>query len=61
LEFSTFAALAEGDSMKRSKFNEAQIPYFAAGGRPGTPVGDVCRKVGIAEATFYIGARNMPG
>jgi putative transposase len=39
--------------MKRSKFNEAQIAFILQQAEAGTPIGDVCRKAGIAEATFY--------
>jgi putative transposase len=36
--------------MKRSKFTEAQIAFIL--GR-GTSVGEICRKAGISEATYY--------
>ena len=39
--------------MKRSKFSEAQIAFILQQAETGTPIGDVCRKAGIAEATFY--------
>ena len=39
--------------MKRSKFTEAQIAFVLKQAEDGTPVAEVCRKVGIAEATFY--------
>lgn len=39
--------------MKRSKFNEAQIAFILQQAETGTPIGDVYRKAGIAEATFY--------
>ena len=39
--------------MKRSKFNEAQIAFILRQAEDGTPIGEVCRKAGIAEATFY--------
>jgi len=44
--------------MKKSKFSDQQIA-FAAGRdvlqqpETGTAVADVCRKMGISEATFY--------
>ena len=39
--------------MKRSKFTEAQIAFVLKQAEDGTPVAEVCRKAGIAEATFY--------
>jgi len=39
--------------MKRSKFSEEQIAYALREAESGTPVGDVCRQVGLSEATFY--------
>ena len=40
--------------MKTSKFTEEQIAYTRRLAESGTPVGDVCRQMGISEATFYI-------
>ena len=39
--------------MKTSKFSEAQIAFVLKQAEDGTPVAEVCRKIGIAEATFY--------
>ena len=39
--------------MKRSKFSEEHIVYALRQAESGTPVGDVCRQLGIAEQTFY--------
>ncbi len=39
--------------MKASKFSEAQIAFVLKQAEDGTTVGEVCRKVGISEATFY--------
>ena len=39
--------------MKRSKFSEEQIAYALRQVDAGTPVGDVCRQLGVSEATFY--------
>ena len=39
--------------MKKSKFSEEQIAYALRQADTGTPVGDVCRQVGVSEATFY--------
>ena len=40
--------------MKRSKFTEAQITYALRQADGGTPVPDVCRQLGVSEATFYV-------
>jgi putative transposase len=39
--------------MKRSKFSEEQIAYALRQAESGTAVGDVCRQIGVSEATFY--------
>lgn len=39
--------------MKKSKFTEAQIAFVLKQAEEGTSIAEVCRKAGIAEATFY--------
>jgi putative transposase len=39
--------------MKRSKFTEEQVAYALRQAEAGTPVADVCRQLGVSEATFY--------
>jgi len=39
--------------VKRSKFTEQQIAYALKQAELGTPVEEVCRKMGISDATFY--------
>ncbi|MFH7109549.1 IS3 family transposase [Achromobacter xylosoxidans] len=39
--------------MKRSRFTEEQITYALRLADSGTPVVDVCRQLGVSEATFY--------
>jgi putative transposase len=39
--------------MKRSKFTEQQIAFALHQAESGTQVADVCRKMGISEATFH--------
>jgi putative transposase len=39
--------------MKRTKFTESQIGFVLKQAEDGVSVGEVCRKAGIAEATFY--------
>jgi len=45
--------------MKRTKFTDAQIAFALRQVEEGVTISEVCRKAGIAEATFIIGARNM--
>jgi len=39
--------------MKRKRYTEPQIVFARQQAEAGTPVGDICRKLGVAEATFY--------
>ena len=39
--------------MKKSKFTEAQIAFILRQAEEGIAVGEVCRKAGISEATYY--------
>jgi transposase-like protein len=40
--------------MKTSRYTEEQVTYALRLAESGTPVADVCRQTGIAEATFYL-------
>jgi putative transposase len=40
-------------AMKKSKFTEAQIVFALQQAETGVAVAEVCRKLGISEATFY--------
>jgi putative transposase len=40
--------------MKRSKFTEEQVTYVLRQAEAGTAVEDICRSMGISQATFYI-------
>ena len=40
--------------MKMSKFSEEQIAYALHQVESGSPPADVCRQLGVSEATFYI-------
>jgi putative transposase len=40
--------------MKRSRYSDEQIAYALRQADGGAPVADVCRQMGISEATFYI-------
>jgi len=39
--------------MKKSKFTEAQIVFALKQSETGVSVSEVCRKMGVSEATFY--------
>jgi putative transposase len=40
--------------MKRSRYSDEQIAYVLRQADSGTAVAEVCRQIGISEATFYI-------
>ena len=40
--------------MKKLKFSEEQIAYALRQAESGTAVADVCRQLGVSEATFYV-------
>lgn len=40
--------------MKRSRFTDEQISYALRQAEGGTAVPDVCRQLGVSEATFYV-------
>lgn len=39
--------------MKKKRYSEAQIAFVLKQAETGTSVGEVCRKAGISEQTFY--------
>jgi putative transposase len=39
--------------MKRKRFTEEQIAYALRQAESGTPVAEVCRKLGVTEQSFY--------
>ena len=47
--------------MKKSKFTEQQIVFALKQAETGVPVAEVCRKMGISEATFYNWKRKFSG
>jgi putative transposase len=47
--------------VKRSKFTEEQIAFALKQQELGTSVGEVCRKMGISEATFYVWKKKYSG
>jgi putative transposase len=47
--------------MKKSKFTESQILFALKQAETGVKVEEVCRKMGISEATFYIWKKKYSG
>ena len=47
--------------MKKSKFTEEQIAFALKQAELGTRVEEVCRKMGISEATFYVWKKRYGG
>ena len=39
--------------MKKSNYTEEQIAFALKQAELGTPISEICRKLGIAEQTFY--------
>lgn len=39
--------------MKKSRYTEEQIAFALKQAELGTPVSEVCRKLGVSEPTFY--------
>ena len=39
--------------MPKKRFTEEQIAFALRQAESGTTVGEICRKMGVAEATFY--------
>ena len=47
--------------MKKSRFTEEQIVFALKQAELGTPVPEVCRKLGISDATFYTWRKKYGG
>ena len=47
--------------MRKSTFTEEQIAYALRQVESGTPVADICRKLGVSEQTFYRWKRKYGG
>jgi putative transposase len=47
--------------MKKTAFSEEQIAYALRQAETGTPVADICRKLGVSEQTFYRWKKKFAG
>jgi len=47
--------------MRTSQFTEQQVVAALRQAENGTPVGEICRKLGISEQTFYRWKRKFAG
>lgn len=47
--------------MKKSRYTEEQIAFALKQAELGTPVPEVCRKLGISDATFYTWRKRFGG
>ncbi|UJR61753.1 transposase [Dickeya zeae] len=47
--------------MKKSRFTEEQIVFALKQAELGTPVPEVCRELGISDATFYTWRKKYGG
>jgi len=47
--------------MKRKRFTEEQIAYALRQAEGGTPVGELCRSLGVSEQSFYRWKRKYAG
>ena len=47
--------------MKRKRYTDEQIAYALRQAEAGTPIKEVCRKLGVSEQTFYTWRRKFAG
>jgi len=47
--------------MKRKRYTEEQIAYALRQAEGGTPVAELCRKLGVSEQSFYRWKRKYAG
>ena len=47
--------------MKKSRFSEEQIAFALRQAESGTPPAEICRKLGVTEATFYRWKKKFAG
>jgi putative transposase len=53
LEFQEDGTQGNGGAMKKQRHTEEQISIVLKQVELGAPAGDVCRKIGVTEQTFY--------
>lgn len=47
--------------MKKSRFTHEQIAFALKQAETGTPVNEICRKMGVSEPTFYRWKKKFDG
>jgi putative transposase len=47
--------------MKRKRYTDEQIAYALRQAESGTPVAEICRKMGVIQQTFYTWRRKFAG
>ena len=47
--------------MKKKRYTDEQIAYALRQAEAGTPIKEVCRKLGVTETTFYNWRRKFAG
>ena len=47
--------------MKKKRYTDEQIGFVLRQAETGTPIGEVCRKTGISEQTFYRWKKKFAG
>lgn len=47
--------------MKKSKFTNEQIAFALRQAKSGTPIDEVCRKLGVSQQTFYRWKKKFAG
>lgn len=47
--------------MKRKRYTDEQIAYALRQAEAGTGVGEICRKMGVSQQTFYSWRRKFAG
>ena len=51
----------KGRSIKRKRYADEQIAYVLRQAEPGTPVTEICRKMGVSQQTFCTWRRKFAG